>query len=137
MGNAATARSIAASMAAAVLFSAGCQKKPAAPPPPLQAEVITVVPRDVPIYQEWIGTMDGYVTAQIRPQVSGYLMSRNYEEGSVVKQGDLLFQIDPRPFQATLDQAKGRLGQDQAQHHKTQLDVERDTPLAREGAVSQ
>jgi len=137
MGNAATARSIAASLAAAVLFSAGCKQKPAAPAPPLKAEVITVVPQDVPIYQEWIGTMDGYVTAQIRPQVSGYLRSRNYEEGSVVKQGDLLFQIDPRPFQATLDQAKGRLGQDQAQYDKTELDVKRYTPLARDGAISQ
>jgi membrane fusion protein (multidrug efflux system) len=137
MRNAATARSLAASLAAAVLFSAGCKKPPAPPPPPLKAEVVTVVPQDVPIYQEWIGTMDGYVTAQIRPQVSGYLMSRNYEEGSVVKQGDLLFQIDARPFQATLDQAKARLGQDQAQYGKTQLDVKRFTPLAREGAVSQ
>ena len=91
----------------------------------------------MPIYREWVGTLEGYVTAQILAQVSGYLMSQNYAEGSMVKQGDLLFQIDPRPFQAVLDQAKGRLGQDQAQYGKTQLDVKRFTPLARDGAVSQ
>src|ERR1022692_3941566 len=110
MGNAAIARSLTAGLAAAVLFSAGCKKKP--PPPPLKVEVITVVLQNVPIYGEWIGTMEGYVTAQIRAQVSGYLMSQDYAEGSIVKQGDLLFQIDPRPFQAVLDQANGRLGQD-------------------------
>jgi membrane fusion protein (multidrug efflux system) len=81
--------------------------------------------------------MAGYETAQIRAQVSGYLMSRHYAEGGVVKQGDLLFQIDPRPFQAALDQANGRLAQDQAQFDKTQLDVKRFTPLARDGAISQ
>ena len=112
MRDAAMARSLTASLAGAVLFSAGCEKKPAPPPPPLKAEVITVVPQDVPISQEWIGTTEGYVTAQIRAQVSGYLMSRKYAEGGVVKQGDLLFEIDPRPFQATLDQANGRLAQD-------------------------
>lgn len=137
MRDAAIARSFAASLAAAVLFSVGCNKKPAPPAPPLKAEVITVVPQDVPISQEWIGTMEGDVTAQIRAQVSGYLMSRNYAEGGVVKQGDLLFQIDPRPFQAALDQANGRLAQDQAQYGKTELDVKRFTPLARDGAISQ
>ena len=137
MGNAAIARSLTAGLAAAVLFSAGCKKKPAPPPPPLKVEVITVVPQDMPVYQEWIGTMEGYVTAQIRAQVSGYLMSQDYAEGSIVKQGDLLFQIDPRPFQAVLDQANGRLGQDHAQYGKTQLDVKRFTPLARDGAISQ
>jgi membrane fusion protein (multidrug efflux system) len=137
MRNAAIARSLTAGLAAAVLLSAGCQKKPAPAPPPLKAEVLTVVPQDVPISQEWIGTMEGDVTAQIRAQVSGYLMSRNYLEGSVVKQGDLLFQIDARPFQATLDQANGRLAQDQAQYGKTELDVKRFTPLARDGAISQ
>ena len=99
--------------------------------------MITVVPQDVPIYREWVSTLEGYVTAQIRAQVSGYLMSQDYAEGSVVRRGDLLFQIDPRPFQATLDQAKARLGQDQAQYGKTQLDVKRFTPLARDGAISQ
>ncbi len=137
MRNAVMTRSFTAGLAAAVLFLAGCAKKPAPPPPPLKAEVVTVLPQDVPIYQEWIGTMAGYETAQIRAQVSGYLMSRHYAEGGVVKQGDLLFQIDPRPFQAALDQANGRLAQDQAQFDKTQLDVKRFTPLARDGAISQ
>jgi membrane fusion protein (multidrug efflux system) len=137
MRNAAIARSLAAGLAAAVMCSAGCKQKAAPPPPPLKAEVMTVVPQDVPIYQELIGTMAGYDTAQIRAQVSGYLMSRNYLEGSVVKRGDLLFQIDARPFQAALDQANGRLAQDQAQYGKTELDVKRFTPLARDGAISQ
>jgi membrane fusion protein, multidrug efflux system len=127
-----------AALTAAVFFSGGCGKKSDSPPaPPLKAEVITVAPRDVPIYREWVGTVEGFVTAQIRAQVSGYLMTQQYAEGSVVKRGDLLFQIDPRPFQAVLDQAKGRLAQDQAQQGKTELDVKRFTPLARNGAISQ
>src|SRR5207249_4679946 len=77
----------------------GCKKKPAPAPPPPQVEVVTVSPRDVPIYKEWIGTLDGQVNAQIRAQVSGYLMKQNYVEGSQVKKDDLLFEIDPRPFQ--------------------------------------
>ena len=137
MRNTLIARSVIAVLVAAALVSAGCKKKAVAPTPPLKAQVITVMPQDAPIYREWVGTLEGYVTAQILAQVSGYLMSQNYAEGSMVKQGDLLFQIDPRPFQAVLDQAKGRLGQDQAQYGKTQLDVKRFTPLARDGAVSQ
>jgi membrane fusion protein (multidrug efflux system) len=99
--------------------------------------VITLVARDVPIYQQWIGTLDGYPNAQIRAQVSGYLIRQDYAEGGAVKKGDLLFEIDPRPFQAVLDQAQGRLAQDQAQYGKTQLDVKRFTPLARDQAISQ
>ncbi len=99
--------------------------------------VVTVLPRDVPIYQQWIGTLDGYPNAQIRAQVSGYLIKQDYAEGSAVKQGDLLFEIDPRPFQAALDQAQGKLAQDQAQSGKTELDVQRYTPLARDQAISQ
>ena len=137
MRSAAIALSLNAGLAAAVLASGGCEKKPAPAAAPLKAEVVTVVPQDVPIYREWVGTLEGYVTAQIRAQVSGYLMSQDYAEGSVVRRGDLLFQIDPRPFQATLDQAKARLGQDQAQYGKTQLDVKRFTPLALDGAISQ
>jgi RND family efflux transporter MFP subunit len=91
----------------------------------------------VPIYQQWIGTLDGYPNAQIRAQVSGYLIKQDYVEGGEVKKGDLLFEIDPRPFQAVLDQAQGKLAQDQAQYGKTQLDVKRFTPLARDQAVSQ
>src|SRR5205814_3195169 len=98
--------------------------------------VVTVQPRDVPIFKEWIGTLEGYVNAQIRAQVTGYLLTQNYAGGSEVKKSDLLFQIDPRPFEAALGQAQGKLGQDQAQLVKTELDVKRLTPLARIDAIS-
>jgi membrane fusion protein (multidrug efflux system) len=120
-----------------ILVAAGCKEKPPAAPPKTQVQVVTVVPRDVPIYQQWIGTLDGYPNAQIRAQVTGYLMKQDYDEGSQVKQGDLLFEIDRRPFQAALDQALAKQGQDQAQLGKTELDVKRYTPLAKEQAVSQ
>jgi membrane fusion protein (multidrug efflux system) len=98
---------------------------------------VTVSPQDVPIYLEWIGILDGYVNAQIRAQVTGYLLTQNYTEGSQVKKGDLLFQIDPRPFEAVLDQAKAKLAQDEAQYVRSQLDVARYTPLAKTSAISQ
>jgi membrane fusion protein (multidrug efflux system) len=126
---------VLAAVATGLLFS-GCKEKPP-PKPPLQVQVVTVTPRDVPIYQQWIGTLDGYPNAQIRAQVSGYLIRQDYAEGGAVKKGDLLFEIDPRPFQAALDQALGKLAQDQAQCGKTQLDVKRYTPLARDQAISQ
>jgi membrane fusion protein (multidrug efflux system) len=91
----------------------------------------------VPIYSEWLGTTDGSVNAQIRARVQGYLESRDYREGTFVKAGDLLFTIDPRPYQAALDQAKGDLARAEANLGKTQLDVGRYTPLAKEGAISQ
>lgn len=115
----------------------GCHKKPPPAAAPPEVLTITVTPQAVPIYKEWIGTLDGYVNAQIRAQVSGYLLTQNYAEGSQVKRGDLLFQIDPRPFQATLDQAKGKLAQDEAQQSRTQWDVERYAPLAKQNAISQ
>lgn len=118
-----------------MLFS-GCKEQPP-PKPLLQVQVVTVTPRDVPIYQQWIGTLDGYPNAQIRAQVSGYLTKQDYAEGGAVRKGDLLFEIDPRPFQAALDQALGKLAQDQAQVGKTELDVKRYTPLARDQAISQ
>src|ERR1019366_6804979 len=96
------------------LCAAGCQEKPPAKPPPLKVQVVTVQPRDVPIYQEWIGTLNGYPNAQIHAQVAGYLQKQIYHEGSTVKQGDLLFEIDPRPFQAVLDQALAKVRQDEA-----------------------
>jgi membrane fusion protein (multidrug efflux system) len=92
---------------------------------------------DVPIYHDWIGVLEGFVNAHIRAQVSGYLVSQNYKEGDPIKKGDLLFQIDPRPFQAALDQAKGQLSQAQAKFGKTQLDVKRYAPLVKDKAVSQ
>ncbi len=119
-----------------VLLACGCKKNPPPPPPP-EVQVITIEATNVPIFEEWIGTLDGYVNAQIRAQVTGYLQAQDYAEGSEVKKGDLLFQIDPRPFQATLDQAKAKLAQDKAQLGKTELDVKRYTPLAKEQAISQ
>jgi membrane fusion protein, multidrug efflux system len=119
-----------------ILPVCGCKKKPAPPPPP-EVQVITVEATNVPIFAEWIGTLEGYVNAQIRAQVTGYLMAQDYAEGSEVKKGDLLFQIDPRPFQAALDQARAKLAQDKAQAGKTELDVKRYTPLAKEQAISQ
>jgi membrane fusion protein (multidrug efflux system) len=103
----------------------------------VKVQVVTVTPRDVPIYQQWIGTLDGYPNAQIRAEVSGYLIKQDYAEGGAVKKGDLLFEIDPRPFQAALDQALGKLAQDQAQLGKTELDVKRFTPLVHDQAISQ
>jgi membrane fusion protein (multidrug efflux system) len=120
-----------------LLLATGCKEKPAGAPATPKVEVVTVVPRDVPVYQEWIGTLDGYPNAQIRAQVVGYLMKQSYPEGGTVKQGDLLFEIDPRPFQAALDQALAKEQQDEAMLGKTELDVARYTPLAKTKAISQ
>src|SRR2546430_13628661 len=95
--------------AASLLFSGGRTPNAAAPPPPAEVEVATVVQKDVPIYGEWVATLDGYVNAQIQPQVTGYIIRQTYKEGSFVRKGQMLFQIDPRPFQAVLDQAKAQL----------------------------
>lgn len=129
---------LCAGVVAVLLSSTGCSTKPAAAaaaPPSVQ--VAEVVQKDIPIYHEWIATLDGYVNAVIQPQVSGYLIKQNYREGAVVQKNDVLFKIDPRPFQAILDQAKAQLAQAEAQLGKTQLDVQRDTPLAREKAIAQ
>jgi membrane fusion protein (multidrug efflux system) len=122
----------------AFLLLSGCgQKQAAAPPPPPDVEVVDVEQRDVPIYSEWVAALDGYVNADIRPQVTGYLIKQNYREGTVVRKGELLFEIDPRPFQAALEQTKGQLAQAEAQLGKTTLDVARDTPLAQQSAIPQ
>jgi RND family efflux transporter MFP subunit len=112
-----------------------------APPDVLVAQVKQ---QDIPIYGEWIGTLAGQVNANVQAQVSGYLLKRDYQEGAAVRTGQLLFEIDPRPFQAALDQAEGQLAQAIAQlanaeavQHRDQLDVERYTPLAKEQAASQ
>jgi RND family efflux transporter MFP subunit len=123
--------------AATLLCFAGCKEKPHATPPPPIVEVATVMQADVPIYHDWIGTLDGLVNATIRAQVTGYLIAQNYREGDPIKKGDLLFQIDPRPFQAVLDQAKGQLAQAEARLGKTELDVKRYAPLVKEKAISQ
>jgi membrane fusion protein (multidrug efflux system) len=105
---------------------------------------VQVEQKDVPIYGEWIGTLDGFSNADVRGQVTGYLMRQGYQEGAFVRKGQLLFEIDPRPFQAALDQALGQLAQAkaalanaQAVQGRTELDVKRYTPLAKEQAASQ
>lgn len=107
-------------------------------------QVVKVQEQSVPIYGEWIGTLDGFVNADVRAQVTGYLLRQAYQEGAFVKKGQLLFEIDPRPFQAALDQTQGQLAQAKAMlanaeaiQHKTELDVNRYTPLAKEQAASQ
>jgi len=116
----------------------GCkEKEQAGPPKPPDVEVITVQQKDVPIYRDWVGTLEGDVNATISAQVSGYLISRNYKEGSVVTNGQVLFQIDPAPFRAALDQAKAQVTQAMAQRDKYALDVKRYRPLAASEAISQ
>jgi membrane fusion protein (multidrug efflux system) len=111
---------------------------------PPEVAVAQVEQKDVPIYGEWIGTLDGFVNADVRGQVTGYLLRQDYQEGALVRKGQLLFEIDPRPFQAVLDQAEGQLAQATAQlanaeavQRRTELDVDRYIPLAREQAASQ
>jgi RND family efflux transporter MFP subunit len=125
-----------------LLAFAACKRTQAAepaapPPPPPEVSVITVVPERIALTSEWIATLDGYVNAQIHPQVSGYLVRRNYREGATVHKGDVLFEIDPRPLNAALDQAKAQLAQAEAQLAKSARDVERDTPLAEQQAIAQ
>jgi RND family efflux transporter MFP subunit len=134
---------------------AGCSgtaaNPPAQAPPPSDVGVATVIQRDEPIYGDWVATLDGYVNANIQAQVSGYLIKQNYREGSLVHKDEVLFEIDRRPFQATLDQAKGQLAQARGQlaqaqgqlaQARTQLalaniNVKRDTPLAAARAIPQ
>jgi membrane fusion protein (multidrug efflux system) len=124
-------------LAVVSLAMIGCGRtQAAAPPPPPEVRVAPIVQQDVPVYSEWVATLDGYVNAQVRPQVSGYIIKQNYKEGSLVRKGEVLFEIDPRPFQAALDRAKGDLAQAQAQLGKSALDVERDTPLAEARAIA-
>jgi RND family efflux transporter MFP subunit len=129
-----------------LIVGAGCSSNKAqgAQQSTPDVEVVQVEKEDVPIYAEWIGTLDGLVNADVRAQVTGYLLKQGYQEGSFVKEGQLLFQIDPRPFQAALDQAQGQLAQAhaslanaQAVQRRTELDVQRYTPLAEQQAASQ
>jgi membrane fusion protein (multidrug efflux system) len=129
----------------------GSGATPAPAPAPVDVEVAQVAARDAPIVKEWVGTLDGRVNAEIRGQVTGYLLRQAYREGSFVRRGDLLFEIDPRPFQAALNEAKGRqaqaesgvqqaagnLAQNQARLGKAELDVKRYAPLAKTKAISQ
>lgn len=122
---------VAAALAVVLAGALGCKRPPppVAPPPP-EVQVTAVVQADMPVDHDWIATLEGLVHAHVHPQVTGYLLARRYAEGSLVKKGDLMFEIDPRPFQAVLDQALAKLGKDE-------LDVNRLRPLAQEQAVSQ
>jgi membrane fusion protein (multidrug efflux system) len=129
----------------AVVAMMGCTRSTqAGAPQSVDVEVVEVEQRDVPIYGQWIGTLDGFVNADVKAQVTGYLLKQEYKEGSFVSKGQLLFQIDPRPFQATLDQAKAQLAQAKAQllnaeanQRMSELNVEKYTPLAEEQAATQ
>ena len=125
-------------LALSVVLSNGCVEPQAstAPPPP-EVEVVSVLEKEVAIYGDWVATLDGYVNAQIEPQVSGYVIRQNYREGSTVRKGDVLFEIDPRPFQAVLDQAKAQLAQANAQLGSAALNVKRDIPEAEARAIPQ
>lgn len=125
-------------VSAALLPLMGCgEKTKAAAPPPPEVQVAAVEQKNVPIYGEWVAILDGYINADIRPQVNGYLMKQNYREGMLVRKGAVLFEIDPRPFQAALEQAQGNQAQAEAQVSKTTMDVKRDTPLAKQSAIPQ
>jgi RND family efflux transporter MFP subunit len=125
-------------LSGSLLILGGCGGgKAASDAPPPTVEVATVIQRDTPIYSDWVATLDGYVNAEIQPRVSGYIIKQNYREGAVVRKGDVLFEIDPRPLKAALDQAKAQLAQAEAQLGKATLDVERDTPLAEARAIAQ
>lgn len=124
-------------VALVAMASTGCSKPEAPQMPPPEVLVAPVAQRNVPVYSDWVGTIEGYVNAEIRPKVQGYLLTQNYANGKVVADGELLFQIDPRQFKAALDQAIGQLESAKALQVKTQLDVNRYRPLAKEGAVSQ
>ncbi len=122
---------------AGVFLLAACEKAaPPAPPPPT-VDVISVVQKDVPIYREWVGVLDGDVNATIRPQVTGYLIKQNYREGDTVKKGQVLFEIDPRTFQAAFDQAAAARSKQQAIAATAAANLARIKPLAEKNAVSQ
>jgi RND family efflux transporter MFP subunit len=135
-------KQISGALVSAVLllnaFGCGNSKvRAASPPRPLLVEVAQVIQKDVPVQGEWVGTLEGYVNAQIQPEVTGYLIRQDYREGGLVKKGQLLFEIDPRPFQAALDQAKGQLAQAEAQMANAELNVKRDVPEAQAHAIPQ
>lgn len=135
-------------LASAAVLVSGCGKSTSdaqsAAPGPMPVDFVPAQQGDVALTNEWVGTLDGFDNAQIQPQVTGYLIRQLYKEGSPVRKGEVLFQIDPRPFQAALEQAQGQLGQAQgavaqaqAQFGLTQINVNRDTPLAAQHAIAQ
>lgn len=128
---------LAVFLLAAGMLAAGCEKAAAPALPPPTVSVATVVETDVPIESDWVATLDGFTNAQIQPQVTGYLVKQTYQEGSFVHKDDVLFQIDPRPFQAVVDQANGQLAQANAQLGLAVINVNRDTPVAKLHAIAQ
>jgi RND family efflux transporter MFP subunit len=126
-------------MTLALAVLTGCNRNAQAvtKAPALSVQVVKALQQDVPVYGDWVATLDGYVNAQIQPQVTGYLIKQLYHEGSYVHKGDVLFQIDPQTFQATLDQARAQLEQAQARLALTEINVKRDTPLAQQRAIAQ
>lgn len=115
-------------MGVGLILLTGCKKSAFTLPPP-DVETVEAIRQDAPVSEEWVGRLDGFVNADIRAQVSGYLLSRDYKEGELVKKGDPLFQMDAREYQAALDEAMARFG-------KTEMDVKRYTPLAADNAIS-
>ena len=116
----------------------GCTKKEAAgTPAPPEVEVADVQQQDVPVYEEWVAQLNGPVNADITPKVQGYLLTQTYVNGSLVRKGQLLFEIDPRPFQAALDQARAEVERAASSLSKAANDVQRDTPLAAQSAIPQ
>mgnify|MGYP000923045172 CR=1 FL=1 len=121
----------------ALLTTTACDKGKAPPPATPVVQVVEATQRDVPIYMEWVATLDGNINAVIRPQVTGYLVKQNYREGDLVKQGQLMFEIDPRTFEAAVDEAKGIRAQKVARFDTTSANLARVKPLAEKNAVSQ
>jgi membrane fusion protein, multidrug efflux system len=130
----------AGALLSGAVLMAGCDKGVSATTatarPVMKVTVVKAEPSDVTVTGEWVGTLDGYVNAQIQPQANGYLIRQDYREGSQVQEGQVLFEIDPRPFEAALEQAQGQLGQAQAQFALAQINVNRDTPLAEAHAIA-
>jgi len=128
---------IGAALLSSLLGCSNSNVRASSSPPPPKVEVAPVVQKNVPVQGEWVGTLEGYVNAQISPQVNGYLIRQDYHEGAFVKKGQVLFEIDPRPFQAVLDQAKGQLAQAEAQMANAETNVKRDIPEAEAHAIPQ
>jgi membrane fusion protein (multidrug efflux system) len=122
---------------ALLLFGSCAEQKAVAPPAAPDVEVADVVKQDVPVYSEWVAQLNGDTNAQITPKIQGYLLKQDYKEGFSVEKGQLLFEIDPRPFEAALNQTKAQLAVAQADLSRTETDVVRDTPLAAQNAIPQ